>query len=141
MSNAALVPDTHDPLPPSKSTPARVREALRGVRLAFGTYREPGTRTAFATLELAVAALLTEHEQLLQRVAVAREGAQVTLDAGDEVQHRLRLVRAHLELGGAATVAGRARAHEQMAATLLSDLGVAPPNAADMALATVQVTP
>lgn len=132
---------TTAPTEPTRTTPERVREALRLTRLAHGSYRDSSVRTAFATLELAVAALLTEHEQLLQRVAVATEGAQATVEAADSVATILRLVRAHLELALDASVAGRARAHKHRAVALLHDLGVERPDAATLATATVAVTP
>jgi len=128
---------TTAPTPAEPTNPAtRVRDALRGVRAAYRGDSIPlELRRTLGTLEVAVEAMLAADADLRDRIAVARAGAQATVAA------RLRVVRAHLELALDASVAGRARAHEHAAVSMLHDLGVPRPDAATLATATVAVAP
>lgn len=139
MSTTAPTPA---PTPAPTNPATRVRDALRGVRAAYRGDSIPlELRRTLGTLEVAVEAMLAADADLRDRIAVARAGAQATVDASDTVAARLRVVRAHIELALDASVAGRARAHEHAAVSMLHDLGVPRPDAATLATATVAVTP
>jgi len=85
---------------PTAPNPAeRLREAARVLRLSLpATSLTLTQRTALAEFDLAVDEALRERGDLLDRVSVARAGAQAAIDAGDELQRALTRVRAHLEL-------------------------------------------
>ena len=111
---------TADPTTPPVDPAARVREALRNLRDSCTGQR---IRESQYSLEVAVEALLAEHEQLIARMSVGRQASQPPLDSG-----ALRLVRAHIDMALARSLSptgGKgAEHHLRLALALFADFGV-----------------